>query len=304
MPLIISSRTVVLERSDLFALPIIDLIVIALYFSLVIAIGIRSARRIQNQEDYFLAGRRFGKFIQTFAAFGQGTSADNAVGVTTTTFTNGIAGIWSSLLYLFATPLYWMVMPWMRRLRLLTLGDFFEKRYGSKPMAGVYAVIGSIGMMTIISVGFAAMTKTVVALTPKSIDVLTIAEQTEYEQAQELDHLKAQDFQSLTEQQKTRLRELTLLKPRKLFSHMNPDVLIWIVCGVVLIYAVAGGLEAAFLTDARGRLSDRCPAGHIYYHLICAVVSLCLGQDQYHLWGLECPGCPVHGPFAITGIIL
>jgi SSS family solute:Na+ symporter len=229
MPLIILSRIIVLERSDLFSLPIIDLIVIALYFSLVIAIGIWSARRIRNQEDYFLAGRRFGKFIQTFAAFGQGTSADNAVGVTTTTFTNGISGIWSSLLYLFATPLYWMVMPWMRRLRLLTLGDFFEERYGSKPMAGAYAVIGSIGMMTIISVGFAAMTKTVVALTPKSIDVLTIAEQTEYEQAQELDHLKAQDFQSLTEQQKTRLRELTLLKPRKLFSHMNPDVLIWIV---------------------------------------------------------------------------
>lgn len=233
----------------MFGLPIIDLIVIGVYFFLVIAIGIWSARQIQNQEDYFLAGRRFGKFIQTFAAFGQGTSVDNAVGVTTTTFTNGIAGVWSSLLYLFATPLYWMVMPWMRRLRLLTLGDFFEERYGSKWMAGVYAVIGSIGMMTIISVGFAAMTKTIVALTPKSIDVLTIAERVEYEQAQELDHLKAQDFQNLTEQQKTRLQELTLLQPRKLFSHMNPDVLIWIVCVVVLIYAVAGGLWAAFLTD-------------------------------------------------------
>jgi SSS family solute:Na+ symporter len=250
MPLNISSGTIVFERSDLFGLPIIDLIVIGLYFSLVIAIGIWSARRIHNQEDYFLAGRRFGKFIQTFAAFGQGTSADNAVGVTTTTFTNGIAGVWSSLLYLFATPLYWMVMPWMRRLRLLTLGDFFEERYGSKPMAGAYAVIGSIGMMTIISVGFAAMTKTIAALTPKSIDVLTIAERTEYEQAQELDHLKAQDYQSLTEQQKMRFRELTLLQPRKFFSHMNPDVLIWIVSGVVLIYAVAGGLGAAFLTDA------------------------------------------------------
>ncbi len=154
----------------MFGLPIIDLAVIALYFAFVIAIGIWSSRRIHNQEDYFLAGRRFGKFIQTFAAFGQGTSADNAVGVTTTTFSNGIAGVWSALLYLFATPLYWMVMPWMRRLRLITLGDFFEERYGSKLMAGLYAVIGSIGMMTIISVGFAAMTKTVVALTPKTVE--------------------------------------------------------------------------------------------------------------------------------------
>jgi SSS family solute:Na+ symporter len=152
----------------MFGLQIIDLAVIGLYFAFVIAIGLRAMRRIRNQEDYFLAGRRFGKFIQTFAAFGQGTSADNAVGVTTTTFVNGIAGVWSSLLYLFATPMYWMVMPWMRRLRLLTLGDFFEERYGSKLMEGVYALIGSLCMMTIISVGFSAMTKTVVALTPKT----------------------------------------------------------------------------------------------------------------------------------------
>ena len=40
-------------------------------------------------------------------------------------------------------------------------------------MAGVYAVIGSFGMMTIISVGFAAMTKTIIALTPKSLEELT-----------------------------------------------------------------------------------------------------------------------------------
>ena len=157
----------------MFGLSVIDVIVIVLYFSGGIAIGLWSARRIRNAEDYFLAGRRFGKFIQTFAAFGQGTSADNAVGVTTTTFSNGIAGVWSSLLYLVATPMYWLVMPWMRRLRVLTLGDFFEERYGSKAIAGVYAVIGSIGMMTIISVGFAAMTKTVVALSPKPLEALT-----------------------------------------------------------------------------------------------------------------------------------
>ena len=34
-----------------------------------------------------------------------------------------------------------------------------------------------------------------------------------------------------------------------MFFHLNPDVLIWVVCVVVMLYAVAGGLEAAFLTD-------------------------------------------------------
>lgn len=233
----------------MFGLTAIDLVVIAVYFAVVIAIGVWSMRKIKNQEDYFLAGRSFGKFIQTFAAFGQSTSADTCVGVTTTTYSNGAAGTWGSLLYLFATPLYWMVMPWMRRLRLLTLGDFFEERYGSKPMAGVYAVIGSIGMMAIIAVGFSAMTKTVVALTPKQTSELTAAELIEYNSAVELAQLASTDYKSLTADQQSRLSELSLSNPQKLFSHINQNALIWIVCIIVMLYAVMGGLEAAFLTD-------------------------------------------------------
>lgn len=233
----------------MFGLSSIDIAVIVVYFAVVVAIGFYASRRIKNQEDYFLAGRKFGKFIQTFAAFGQGTSADSAVGVTTTTFSNGIAGVWSALLYLFATPMYWMVMPWMRRLRLMTLGDFFEERYGSKLMAGVYAVIGTIGMMTIISVGFAAITKTTVALAPKAYEEFTVTEVAEFEMAQELDVLQEKDYNSLSQDQQKRLAELTILKPSRLFSHIRADVLIWVVCFIIMIYAVAGGLEAAFLTD-------------------------------------------------------
>jgi SSS family solute:Na+ symporter len=233
----------------MFGFPVVDIAVIAAYFTAVVAIGIRSMRRIHNQEDYFLAGRRFGKFIQTFAAFGQATSADTCVGVTTTTATNGAAGIWSSLIYLFATPLYWLVMPWMRRLRLLTLGDFFEERYGSKPMAAAYAVIGSVGMMAIISVGFSAMTKTVVAMVPKSVDQLAAAQAAEYELAVELDGLRAADYETLSPPQRQRLADLEKKGPRKLFSHLDENVLIWAVCLIVVVYAVAGGLEAAFLTD-------------------------------------------------------
>lgn len=232
-----------------FGLSYIDLIVIAVYFLVVIGIGLWSMRRIKNQEDYFLAGRRFGKFIQTFASFGQGTSADTCVGVTTTTFQNGAGGIWSSLIYLPATPIYWMVMPWMRRLRMLTLGDFFEERYGSKRIAGVYAVIGTIGLMAIVSVGFSAMTKTVVALTPKPYEALSQEQQAEYTRAEELGQLKSADYQSLSQTQKTRFEELGQENPRKIFSYISQIVLIWIVCVVVMLYAVSGGLEAAFITD-------------------------------------------------------
>ena len=64
----------------MFGLPWIDIVVIGLYFAAILSIGVWASRRIKNEEDFFLAGRGFGKLVQTFAAFGQGTSADNAVG--------------------------------------------------------------------------------------------------------------------------------------------------------------------------------------------------------------------------------
>ncbi|NOX65706.1 MAG: sodium:solute symporter family protein [Chlorobi bacterium] len=233
----------------MFGLGLIDILVIVSYFLVIIAIGFWSMSRIKDQEDYFLAGRRFGKFIQTFAAFGQGTSADTAIGVSTTTFSNGASGIWSSLLYLFSTPLYWLVMPWMRRLRLITLGDFFEERYGSKALAGVYAIIGTIGMMAILSVGFSAVTKTVAALTPKEISQFTVEEKAEYDMAKELDNLRAADYVTLNADQKERLAELNFIKPQKTFSQINQNILMWLIVFIVLAYAITGGLEAAFITD-------------------------------------------------------
>ena len=233
----------------MFGLGLLDIFVVVSYFLVIIAIGFWSMSRIKNQEDYFLAGRRFGKFIQTFASFGQGTSADTAVGVSTTTFSNGAGGIWSSLIYLFSTPLYWLVMPWMRRLRLLTLGDFFEERYGSKALASVYAVIGTIGMMAILSVGFSAVTKTVAAITPKEVQEFTIEEKAEYDLANELDILKKVDYVSLSADQRERLTELNLINPQKTFSQINQNILMWFIVFVVMAYAITGGLEAAFITD-------------------------------------------------------
>ncbi len=233
----------------MFGLQIIDLVVIILYFVIVILIGIWSMRRIRNQEDYFLAGRRFGKFVQTFAAFGQATSTESVVGVTTTTFNNGAGGIWSVLAIIFAAPLYWITAPWLRRLRVLTMADFFEERYGSRLMAGTFAIIGCFGMMSIIGIGFTAMTKTIQATTPKTVQELSVEEQMEYHRALELERLEATDFNILTNQERHRLNELRIENPRKLFSHISQNFLIWTVCLIVIAYAVAGGLEAAFLTD-------------------------------------------------------
>lgn len=233
----------------MFGLSVIDIVVIFVYFVVTIGIGVWAMRRINNEEDYLLGGRRFGKIIQTFASFGMATSTTEPVGVVTTTFKNGVAGIWSSLLMLFSTPIYWITSPWLRRLRMLTMADFYEERFGSKTMASVYALVGTVGMMAVLSVGFSAMTKTVVAMTPRSVESFTSEEMAEYQLATELNALEDRDFELLSDAEKTQLAELRQLKPRQLFSHVNETILIWVVCFVVLIYAVAGGLEAAFYTD-------------------------------------------------------
>ena len=233
----------------MFGLEIIDIAVIAFYFIAIIWIGIWAGRRIKNQEDYLLGGRKFGKVIQTFASFGGATSADGPVGTVTTTFKNGAAGIWSSLLMVFATPLFWITSPWLRRMRILTMGDFYEERYGSKKMAATYAIIGSIGMMGLLSVGYIAMNKTILAITPKNVQEYTQDEKREYDRAMVLNSLEERDYISLSETEKVELKELRVEKPRSFFSHLNEYLVAWIVCLVIIVYAVFGGLEAAFYTD-------------------------------------------------------
>lgn len=233
-----------------FGLNLSNIAVIAIYFAIVIAIGAWSSRRVKNQEDYFVAGRRFGKFIQTFTSFGAGTNVESPVGVATTTFTNGAAGIWSSLTYLFVTPFYWMIAPWMRRLRVLTMADYLEERYRSKAIAGLYSLVAATLLMIHISVGFQAASKTVMALAPKTSEQLSDDERREYAQALELRQLREKDYATLSEHEKDRLNNLEQAGPRMFFSHIDKDTLVWIICIIVLIYGVSGGLAAAALTDA------------------------------------------------------
>lgn len=227
----------------------LDLIVMASYLAVVVAIGIWSQLRVRNREDYFLGGRSFGKLVQIFASFGQATSADGPVGVATTTFRNGAAGIWSALMLVFSTPLFWITSPWLRRLRVLTMGDFYTERYGSRRMAATYALIATLGMMGLLSAGYTAVMKTAVAMTPKPEAALTSAEREELRTASELNALEARPPASLSRDEGARLRDLQLRAPRSVFSYWQPHAVVWAVCFVTLLNAVMGGLAAAFYTD-------------------------------------------------------
>ncbi len=233
----------------MFGLPLVDVITIMAYFAFVLVIGVYASRRIKNQEDYFLGGRRFGKFIQTFASFGQGTSVESAVGTTVLVARNGIAGIWQNLTSVFGLPIYWLTSVWYRRMRLLTLGDFFEERYDSRGLAALYALISSVFFMIVIGLGFTAMSKTIVAISAKPVERMTVQERAEYDRAVELERLEDTDVLLLTAEQQVRMDQLRLENPRKEFSYINEKFVMWLVAAIVILYAVMGGLEAAFLTD-------------------------------------------------------
>lgn len=237
-------------QNTLWGLSIIDIAVVVIYFISIVFIAIRAARLVNNREDYFMAGRRFGKLIQTFAAFGQATSVENVTTTTTMVNSNGASGIWAMLAGgLVNLPVFWMTSIWYRRLRLLTLGDFFEERYRSKRMAAFYALCQTIYFVLIAAIGLVAMSKTISAIASKPESELNAAERVEYRKALEREKLEAADFALLTSEQKSNLLELQALNPQKEYSYINENWLIISVAIITLLYASIGGLAAAFLVD-------------------------------------------------------
>ncbi|MAE31224.1 MAG: hypothetical protein CMO43_06470 [Verrucomicrobiales bacterium] len=137
----------------------IDYIVLFLYFAGMAGIGFWLMRQQKKQEDFFMAGRGFGKLMQTFAAFGSGTGSADPVNTARGTFHNGMSGMWGVMYWLFVTPVYWISAVWYRRMRSLTFGDWFVERYESKAIGVAYALFGCFFYMTYGAMMFTAIGK-------------------------------------------------------------------------------------------------------------------------------------------------
>src|ERR687889_2491949 len=113
----------------MYGLPIANAAVLLVYLLGTTALGIWVGRRSRSVAEYFLP-RKFSKPVMIMYAFGTGTASDQAVVVASTTFKNGISGIWYQWLWLFATPFYWIIAPIMRRFRAITTADVYALRFG------------------------------------------------------------------------------------------------------------------------------------------------------------------------------
>ena len=137
----------------------VDYAVLLVYFAVMAGIGLWAMKRVHGQEDFFMGGRRFGKLFQTFAAFGAGTGSADPVNTARGTFASGMSGMWGVMYWLFVTPVYWISAVWYRRMRCLTLGDWFVERYESPGLGVAYALFGCLYYMVYGAMLFTAIGK-------------------------------------------------------------------------------------------------------------------------------------------------
>jgi len=134
-------------------------IVLGVYFAAMLAMGWWSRSETASREGYLLGNRRFGVMMMVMHAFGAGTNPGDVAGVVSKTVSSGASGIWVSWMWLFGTPFYWLIAPVVRRMRCLTLADFFEERFG-RPASVLYVVVASSGMVVCLASVLLATTRT------------------------------------------------------------------------------------------------------------------------------------------------
>jgi Na+/proline symporter len=135
-------------------------------------LGWWSKRGIDNQEGYLLGNRQFGTAMMVMHSFGAGTHPGAPAGVISETVSSGASGIWISWMWMFGTPFYWLIAPLVRRMRYLTMADFFQNRF-SRRAAVLYIVVATAGMVVFLASVLLATTRTVQGMMGKSAAVVS-----------------------------------------------------------------------------------------------------------------------------------
>jgi len=238
----------------IMGLHILDLFIVFAYVAVILWLGKRVADKTSDTEDFFLAGRKLGKVYQLFLNFGASTNADQAVAVSREIYRQGIGGMWIQFLVLFLTPFYWFTTMFFRRVRLTTIGDYFTERFRSKSLGGSYAVFILILSLVGGGIGYMVAAKTMMAMTPKTIEQCTVEERTSVEEFQEFKQLKEQQEDGFTPDQQSRYEELKEKNKKgelhSFISYTDPVWFYFIYALIVGIYTMLGGFRAAAITDS------------------------------------------------------
>jgi len=239
----------------------LDLLVIFAYLAAVIWIGRRGAAKAsKGGEGFFLADRKLGKLYQFFLNFGNATDANGAVSTSSLVYQKGASGVWLSLQTLFMNPYYWFMNAWFRRVRLVTVADLFEDRFGSRGLARFYAGFQIFATVVVI-IGFGNLVgyKVTASLLVKPEVRWTAEERTSVESYTEFKRLEAaRAVAPLMDEEAARFDLLDQQNRRgelrSYISWLDGNTGKWtyylIYTAIVGGYIVMGGLAAAAVNEA------------------------------------------------------
>jgi SSS family solute:Na+ symporter len=231
----------------------LDFGIIVVFIVSMLGLGARAARRTTTTEDFHLAGRRLGKVYQFFLNLGTSTNADQAIVVSREIYRQGIGGMWIQYLVLFLTPFYWFTTAFFRRVRLVTIGDFFTERFKSRFLGASFAVFTLFMAFLGSGVGYMVAAKTMMALTPKPVERYTLEERASVDLFQEFQALRSRDAAELSGAERLRFDELNERDKRgelrSFISYTNPLGIYLASAIIVGAYTMMGGFLAAAVTD-------------------------------------------------------
>ena len=104
---------------------------VACYFAVTIGIGFYAARKVKNSTDYLVAGRSLPLYMNTATVFATWFGAELVLAVSSTFLKEGLHGVvgdpFGAAFCLILVALF-LAAPYYR-LKLMTIGDFYKKRY-------------------------------------------------------------------------------------------------------------------------------------------------------------------------------
>ncbi|MFV0496911.1 MAG: sodium:solute symporter family protein [Candidatus Fimivivens sp.] len=121
---------------------VIYLIYFCIYSAILLAIGKNSFRKGNTKEQFYLGGRRlsFGRCVLTFC--GTWVSAATILGFTGSVFESGYAAlIYSVIPWFIGAVLLVIISDRLYDNDILTIPEFFRKRFGSKTLQVIFAII-------------------------------------------------------------------------------------------------------------------------------------------------------------------
>jgi solute:Na+ symporter, SSS family len=237
-----------------FGLHPVDALIVLAYIVVVIAIGQMLVRRVKNQSDFFLGGRRMGKWFQFFLNFGNMTDPSQAATTASSVYRQGVSGVWLGLIPLLMSPFYWFIPIWYRRARVTTTADLFEERFGTRFLSSFYAVVSILVGVISIGLGNIIAYKTLAPIMVKSPAACSAAETQQLANYHEFVHLREVRLtRSLDRAETPRYEMLKDLFDRgelpPYVSYIAPAPFYFAASALAALFIMLGGLEASAMIN-------------------------------------------------------